>query len=345
MMLQPENPLKAVDPGTIDHLDDSELDELDFGVICIDREGTILRYNLAEARFARLDRTTVIGRGFFNEVAPCTDTRDFRGRFERFMVGEVAAVESFTYLFDFSFGAQQVQIEMVRFGEPDRFYLLVNRLAFEAARPDAEATAPCQDELQPPSEDFGALRDARGQRRLNTPMVFLDALMQTCQRIAPESWRMFCREWGTAWGRRTVLELELEAVESQGTTLDDMTMEVAAARIHDELREQGWGALHIDFGPAKSGALRLTMNGSALANAARSEGKCCHLLSGLLTTYFTHLAGQPLHAEEIACTAEGAAHCEFALLAEARANELLKVIESVSDTVEIWRALGVEVST
>ena len=104
----------TADPLEIDRLDDGELDELPFGVICIDRDGTILRYNLAEARLARLDRTTVIGRGFFDEVAPCTDTPAFRGRFDRFAAGDGAAVQSFRYLFDFKFGAQQVRIEMVR---------------------------------------------------------------------------------------------------------------------------------------------------------------------------------------------------------------------------------------
>lgn len=345
MILQPENPHQTVDPLKIDDLDDSELDEQPFGVICIDREGTILRYNLAEARLARLDRTTVIGRGFFDEVAPCTDTLAFRGRFERFAAGEGPAVQSFSYVFDFKFGAQRVRIEMVRIAELDRFYLLVNREAFEPARPDAEAPAPRQEELQPAGEDYGALRDARGQRQVHAPTVLLDALMQTCQRIAPETWRVFCREWGIAWGRRTVLELQLDSIENQGAALDDMTMEVAAARIHDELREQGWGALQVDFGPAKNGALRLTMDGSALASAARSTGKRCHLLSGMLTAYFTHLAGRRLHAEEIACTAEGGAHCEFALVDEARSKELLEALRSTSETSGLWRALGVEVTT
>ncbi|MFT5359240.1 MAG: hypothetical protein ACI9KE_006483 [Polyangiales bacterium] len=93
-------------------------------------------------------------------------------------------MQSFGYLFDFKFGAQQVHIEMVRFAELERFYLLVNRETFEAPRPDAEAPAPRQEELRPAGDDSGARRDARGQRMVNAPTVLLDALMQTCQRIA-----------------------------------------------------------------------------------------------------------------------------------------------------------------
>jgi hypothetical protein len=155
---------------------------------------------------------------------------------------------------------------------------------------------------------------------------------------------VFCREWGIAWGRRTVLELELDSIEGQGAALDDMTMEEAAVRIRDELRGQGWGALQVDFGPAKSGALRLTLDGSALTSAARTEGKRCHLLAGMLTAYLTHLAGRRLHAEEIACTAEGAARCEFALVDTDRSERLLDALQSASDAPGIWHALGVEVA-
>lgn len=48
----------------LDNLSDAALDELPYGVICLRRDGTILRYNLAEARLARLDRAVVLGRRF-----------------------------------------------------------------------------------------------------------------------------------------------------------------------------------------------------------------------------------------------------------------------------------------
>ena len=68
-----------VDLTNLDRYDDAALDDLPFGVICLDAAGTILRYNLAEARLARLDRSKVLGRGFFRDIAPCTATPEFKG--------------------------------------------------------------------------------------------------------------------------------------------------------------------------------------------------------------------------------------------------------------------------
>lgn len=62
------------DPDRLNALGDEELDALPFGVISLDVEGRIARYNMADARFARLDRGQVVGRSFFGEVARCTDT-------------------------------------------------------------------------------------------------------------------------------------------------------------------------------------------------------------------------------------------------------------------------------
>ena len=100
-------------PAEADRLEDVELDQLPFGVICLAADGLILRYNLAEARLARLDPTTVVGRNFFTDVAPCTNTDEFYGRFRR-VVERKANEANFRYIFDFKFGAQDVDVEVHR---------------------------------------------------------------------------------------------------------------------------------------------------------------------------------------------------------------------------------------
>ena len=90
-------PAPPFDPSRIDALPDADLDALPFGVICVDRTGRILRYNLAESRLARLDRRQVLGRNFFRTVAPCTQTPAFEGRFRLFVDGNLigkAAVDA-----------------------------------------------------------------------------------------------------------------------------------------------------------------------------------------------------------------------------------------------------------
>jgi photoactive yellow protein len=58
-----------------------EIDWLPFGVIKVDRKGTILLYNAAEGRQAGFDPAKVIGRNFFRDIAPCTNRPEFIGRF------------------------------------------------------------------------------------------------------------------------------------------------------------------------------------------------------------------------------------------------------------------------
>jgi len=160
----------VVDAGTVEALSDAELDQLPFGVICLDGEGWIHRYNVAEAVFARLDRATVLGKHFFRQIAPCTATPEFEGRFQAFIRRPPTdcLVETFRYIFDFSFGAQEVVIELVRGNIPNRYYFCVNRQQFLAARGSLPPgfAAPTQRELEAAEQvaSVGILRDERQQR-------------------------------------------------------------------------------------------------------------------------------------------------------------------------------------
>ncbi|MCB9626802.1 MAG: PAS domain-containing protein [Sandaracinaceae bacterium] len=334
---------RGTDPLAIDALDDGALDELPYGVICIDAHGIILRYNIAEARFARLDRTAVIGRDFFTEVAPCTATPEFEGR-----VREVISqppgrgVVAFNYVFDFKFGAQEVTIDVVASRDHQRFYLLVNRRTFLPMRsgPDARAHAPRLEELV--SDEAGVLRDAREQRVVHAQQVLFDALLRTCDRVAPSTWEIFCREWGVMWGRRTVVDLETEWLERTGQSFRDQPMTVVAEEMVRVIQGQGWGAPTFDFTRATHGALRIRLDNSILAAAGRGTGRRCALLSGMLSAMFTHLASRRLVVEETHCTREGHPHCQFVVVGESRADRLRKLAATGADIDTVLRDLDVE---
>lgn len=73
-------------------------DDLLFGAIQIDKQGTVLLYNDAESRLSGLAREKVIGKNFFVDIAPCTNNDEFRGAFEQgLQSGELN--ESFLYRF------------------------------------------------------------------------------------------------------------------------------------------------------------------------------------------------------------------------------------------------------
>jgi len=313
-------PEASADAAELERMDDAELDALPYGVICLERDGTILRYNAAEARLARLDRTTVIGRSFFDEVAPCTKTEGFHGRFERYVREGGTDVLRFEYLFDFRFGAQEVDVELVRAPGAERFYLLVNRTRFLPARPDAVAPAPRHRELVE-VEERGVLRDASEQRTVHAPLDLFAGLLKTCDLVAPETWERFCREWGLQWGRRVVVELEARSLEATTHSLRERPMADVSDELAAYVAAHGWGGLRLDLGDTDAGVLRLRLAQSALADADRAASakvRRCHLFAGMFGAVFTHLGARRLYAVEVRCRAQGAAECDFFVVGRER---------------------------
>ena len=91
-----------------------DLDALPFGVIVVDRSGTILEYNAYERRLAGMDEKPIVGLNFFQDVAPCTAVREFEGRFDTFLDSDDTSIEPFQFVFPFKRGPQRVHVLFVR---------------------------------------------------------------------------------------------------------------------------------------------------------------------------------------------------------------------------------------
>jgi len=104
-----------------------ELDQLAFGAIQLDGTGKVLVYNATESSITGRSAADVVGRNFFRDVAPCTDTRRFRGVFE-------AGVKSgslntmFDYTFDYKMNPTQVRIHMKKALVGDSYWIFVKRM-------------------------------------------------------------------------------------------------------------------------------------------------------------------------------------------------------------------------
>lgn len=96
------------------NLSSDELDALAFGVIGLDRDGVVIEYNEREQRLAMRDKADVIGKCFFDEVAPCTKVRNFYGRFLELVEGKGADPACFEFVFAFTNRETRVRITMVR---------------------------------------------------------------------------------------------------------------------------------------------------------------------------------------------------------------------------------------
>lgn len=66
----------------LENLDQSKADQLDHGVVKVDKDGTIQIFNDYESKLSGCDKNAVLGKNFFTEVAPCTNNRLFYGKFK-----------------------------------------------------------------------------------------------------------------------------------------------------------------------------------------------------------------------------------------------------------------------
>lgn len=120
----------------------AQLDALPYGAIRLSARGTIISYNATEGRLAGRTPARVLGTNFFRDVAPCTDVREFRGRFEEL----VAAGRSVFHEFDFEFSFLPplcVHITLLRDRGDDSVWVLVEpQRDDDEARSSTAASAP-----------------------------------------------------------------------------------------------------------------------------------------------------------------------------------------------------------
>lgn len=76
-----EFPYPVPPPDEMRRMSASELNGLPFGVLELDEEGTIVRINEPEARRTHREPEAFLGLNFFDDVAPCTNVREFADEF------------------------------------------------------------------------------------------------------------------------------------------------------------------------------------------------------------------------------------------------------------------------
>lgn len=105
----------------------TEVDQLAFGAVQLDAQGSILRYNAAEATITGRDAKDVIGKNFFRDVAPCTNSPTFKGVFDK-GVRENNLNTMFEYVFDYKMAPTKVKIHMKKAISDGSFWIFVKRL-------------------------------------------------------------------------------------------------------------------------------------------------------------------------------------------------------------------------
>ena len=112
------------DAGLLDDLEAlplSGIDDLDFGLIVMDRDGTVTGYNDAESKFSGLPRDGVVGRNFFVEIGPCTNNYLVAQRY----ADSDELDETLDYVFTFRMAPTPVRLRLLARKGSERQYLAV----------------------------------------------------------------------------------------------------------------------------------------------------------------------------------------------------------------------------
>ena len=107
-------------------------DRMQFGIIELDFNGVIMAYNMGEAQMSGRNASDMIGKNFFTDMAPCTKTPEFYGRFKAGVASGTFSVR-FDYLFDYESEPRAVRVSMMssRIEGADRVLLLIRILPAE----------------------------------------------------------------------------------------------------------------------------------------------------------------------------------------------------------------------
>lgn len=101
----------------------ADIDTLPFGVVVMDRSGTVTAYNHAESELSGLAPSSVIGRNFFEQVGPCTNNYLVAQRF----ADSDELDDIIDYVFTFKMAPTPVRLRMLAASGADHQYLLVKR--------------------------------------------------------------------------------------------------------------------------------------------------------------------------------------------------------------------------
>lgn len=113
--------------NSLANMGEKDLDKLAFGAIQLDKTGKILNYNKAEGEITGRNPADVIGKNFFTDVAPCTNSKEFFGRFKS-GVDSGKLETMFEYTFDYQMKPTKVKVHMKKAVIGDSYWVFVKRL-------------------------------------------------------------------------------------------------------------------------------------------------------------------------------------------------------------------------
>lgn len=299
----------------LSHLRSSEIDALPFGYIALAPDGTVRQYNRYEADLARKDPKEVLGKNFFQEVAPCTRVQEFEGRFREFAEGTLGrSTLSFDFEFAFRHGTQKVRIGFVRSPLQREVIVTVNRLR--------DLELPIEPRLEHRAME-GRWIDSTGRPVVAAGADFWLALDRLYAGQPETERRRILHQLGKAWGLAQVERIESFVQKRHGETLREVELQVALQNLSGAIGVAGLGAFEVQLGYRDRGLLVITHRHSPFVTVpVDHDHERCQILAGLHAGFLTHLSGRDLVGREVGCSRSVDLPCRFVVGTESRLERL-----------------------
>lgn len=112
-------------PHALAHLDGDALDTASFGIVRLDDDGMVRFYNAFESDLSGVDPEDASGMSFFEELAPCTNTPAFAGRFFTSVEADEPMDQTFEYTFTYRVYPTVVTVRMCEGPEGQNWVLVL----------------------------------------------------------------------------------------------------------------------------------------------------------------------------------------------------------------------------
>jgi uncharacterized protein len=177
--------------------------------------------------------------------------------------------------------------------------------------------------------EMGLLESRRGDRLLALPETLIAAIYAGLDKETGQASRLVLFNCGRWWGKNFYNRFQDELADYYGSALMDMVTADFLQCLKQCWTTYGWGKIELDYSHHAQGFLLVQTTNSPFAHIApKGEIPVCHLEAGVLSAFFSQLAGKELHCVQIGCESLGADRNRFVLGLKQRVEAAEVMVEN-----------------
>jgi predicted hydrocarbon binding protein len=155
--------------------------------------------------------------------------------------------------------------------------------------------------------ELGLLENRRGDRIVAIPETLIKALYQGLSKETGQAARLVMINCGKWWGKSFYNRFQQSLQEFYGIPLSEMDMLTFVRSLKEYWITHGWGKLEFDPEYRDRGLIIIRTYNSPYSRPLPGEPRpSCFLETGILSAFFSRLAGRELMAVQTTCESLGA---------------------------------------